>query len=73
MNETKYPVIKGVRYPGKVVPIDAFDLVPVLRTEMGGSGRGFLLEQLRAEDSHDLAPLFQRQGKGKGEVLRDWM
>lgn len=44
MNETQYPVITGVRYPGEVVPIDAFDLVPVLRTEMGGSGRGFLLE-----------------------------
>lgn len=70
MNETQYPVITGVRYPGEVVPIDAFDLVPVLRTEMGGSGRGVLLEQLSAEDSNDLAPLFQGQRKGE-EVLRD--
>lgn len=70
MNETQYPVTTGVRYPGEVAPIDAFDLVPVLRTEMGGSGRGVLLEQLSAEDSNDLAPLFQGQRKGE-EVLRD--
>lgn len=65
MNETQYPVIKGVRYPGEVAPIDVLILYLFLELRWEAQEEAFFWSSYLLKTVMILLRCFRARGREK--------